>query len=92
MSIKYAPIKKVKKVINQDVINEVMTTGKKIFRIYYKVINGFLVMVSTDKVINSEIHKTVEIIQQLMKDMKKRSNFTDQFIFTYSIPTLADAV
>lgn len=92
MSTKYAPLSKMKKVINEDVIKEVMTTGRKICRIYYKVINGFLIMVSSGQVIKGEIDKTVEIIQQLMKDSKKKYNFNDKYIFTYTIPVLTDVV
>lgn len=88
MKIKYAPMKDVKDSINQDVIRDVMTTGKKICRIYYKVIDGYLIMVSTCEVVKREIDKTIEIIQQLMKDSKRKYNFTDRYIFTYSIPTL----
>ena len=92
MSTKYAPLKKVKNVINRDVINEVITTGKRIFRIHYKVINGFLIMVSSGRVVKAEIDKTVEIIKRLMKDTKQKYIFNDQFIFTYSVPTITDVV
>ena len=89
---KYAEIKKVKDVINQDVIKEVMTTGRRICRIYYKVINGFLVMVSSGLVVKPEIDATVDIIRQFRKDRKEKHVFNDKFIFTYTIPTLTDAV
>ena len=92
MKIKYAPLKKVKDVINQDAIADVMKTGRKICRIHYKVLHGVLVMVSSDSVVKTEIDKTIEIIQQLMKDTKKKSNFDYSCIFTYTIPTLTDAV
>lgn len=89
---KYAQLEKVKNDINQDVIREVIATGKKICRIYYKVIHGVLVMVSIDRVVKPEIDKTKEIIKQLMKDSKRKYNFNDEFIFTYSIPMLTEAV
>ena len=92
MNIKYAQMKDVKHTINQDVIRDVMTTGKKICRIYYKVIHGVLIMVSSGQVVKREIDHTIEIIQQLMRDTKRKCNFSDQFIFTYSIPVLTDAV
>ena len=92
MKIKYAPLKKVKDVINQDIIAEVLNSGRRICRIHYKVIEGFLVMVSTCKVVKPEIDATVEIIQQLMKDTKQKHLFNDKLIFTHSIPTLTDVV
>ena len=92
MIIKYAPMKDVKHTINQDVIRDVMTNGRKICQIYYKVIDGFLIMVSSGSVVKREIDKTIEIIQQLMKDSKRKYNFNGQFIFTYSIPVLVDVV
>ena len=88
MTTKYDRIKDIKNIINQDVIKEVMTTGKKILSIYYKVIHGVLVMVSSDNISKFDVDGTVKIIQQLMKDTKKKYNFSDKFIFTYTIPTL----
>ncbi len=89
---KYAQLEKVKDQINHDVIKEVIATGKKICRIYYKVIHGVLVMVSIDRVIKPEIDKTVEIIKQLRKDRKEKYKFNDSLIFTYSIPKLTEVV
>ena len=88
MTTKYDRLQDVKDVINQDVIKEVMTTGKPILSIYYKVIHGVLVMVSSDNISKFDVDGTIKIIQQLMKDTKKKYQFNDRFIFTYTIPTL----
>ena len=92
MNTKYIPMKGKQYILNQDVIRDIMLNGDKIFRIAYKVIKGVLVMISIDKVIKPEIDATIKIIRQLMKDNKKKYNFSDTIILTYSIPRLQDVV
>ena len=44
-----------KATLSQDEIDNIINTGNRICRIYYKVVDGFLFMVSIDEIIASDI-------------------------------------
>ena len=51
MNTRLERLKKAQSEINEDIIKDVLITGKQIFRIHYKVIQGFLIMVCGGEVV-----------------------------------------